>query len=287
MSDPSTPKANELVDVFTRASGRFDQEEGIRRFGHFGRRLVGAAGLHPGAQVLDVATGRGAVLFPAADRVGPSGRVVGIDLAPGMIEATRQDLRRRGLANVEVRVMNAEQLDFPTDSFDALLCGFGVMFFPHLDQVLAEFRRVLKPGSIVAVSTWATPGPLYAWEEDLWRRYGIADQYPSKLHVQSLSEPPELASVLEGAGFREVEVRLEVDEVTHPDEAQWWARTLANAVTRTALESLGADALDRFRAEAYAHLGRLLGPDGIRQRVEALFGLGRTAVADHSAARRR
>jgi ubiquinone/menaquinone biosynthesis C-methylase UbiE len=212
---------------------------------------------------------------------------VGIDLAPGMIEATRQDTRRRGLANVEVRVMNAEQLDFPTDSFDALLCGFGVMFFPHLGQALAEFRRVLKPGSMVAVSTWATPGPLYDWEGDLWRKYGIADQYSSKLHVQSLSEPTDLASVLEGVGFRGVEVRREVDEVTHADEAQWWARTSANAVTRTALESLGAEALDRFRAEAYEHLRPLRGPGGIRQRVEALFGLGRTAVADYSAARRR
>lgn len=285
MSDQTAPKANELADVFTRASGRFDQEEGIRRFGHFGRRLVEAAGLPSGAQVLDVATGRGAVLFPAADRVGPSGRVVGVDLAPGMIETTGQDIRRRGLTNVEVRVMNAEQLDLATDSFDALLCGFGIMFFPHLDRALAEFRRVLKPGSLVAVSTWATPGPLYDWEDDLWRKYGIADQYPSKLHVQSLSAPAELTSMLESAGFRDVEVRLEVDEVIHADEAEWWARTLANAVTRTTLESLGAEALDRFRAEAYEQLRLLLGPGGIRQRVEAQFGLGRTAGADHSAAR--
>jgi hypothetical protein len=47
MSNHTAPKANELVDVFTRASGRFDQEEGIRRFGHIGCRLVEAAGLHP------------------------------------------------------------------------------------------------------------------------------------------------------------------------------------------------------------------------------------------------
>ena len=171
--------------------------------------------------------------------------------------------------------MNAEQLDFPTDSFDALLCGFGVMFFPHLGQALAEFRRVLKPGAVVAVSTWATPGPLYDWEWGLWRKYGIADRCPSNLHVQSLSDPTDLTAVLEGAGFRGVEVRIEVDAVTHADEAQWWARTLAIPWTRTALESLGRESLDRFRVEAYEHLRPLLGPGGISQRVEALFGLGR------------
>ena len=62
-----------------------------------------------------------------------------------MVRATNEEAERRGLG-IPVRVMDAEQLDFPDAEFDRVLCGFGVMFFPHLDQALAEFRRVLKPG---------------------------------------------------------------------------------------------------------------------------------------------
>ena len=75
-------RENRITSHFGRAAESFDQAEGIRRFSYFGRRLAAAAGLRSGAEVLDVAAGRGAVLFPAAEQVGPSGRVIGIDLAP-------------------------------------------------------------------------------------------------------------------------------------------------------------------------------------------------------------
>src|SRR5688500_2176491 len=87
-----------------------------RRVG--GRRLVEGVGVSAGDAVLDVATGRGAVLFPAAERVGPGGSVVGIDLAVGMVERTRAEIERRGVANASVRQMDAERLDFADGSFD-------------------------------------------------------------------------------------------------------------------------------------------------------------------------
>jgi ubiquinone/menaquinone biosynthesis C-methylase UbiE len=80
-----------------------------------------------------VATGRGAVLFPAAERVGTTGDAVGVDLAEGMVQAANEEAERRGWGP-RVRAMDAEQLDFPDAAFDRVLCGFGIMFFPHLDQ---------------------------------------------------------------------------------------------------------------------------------------------------------
>src|SRR5687767_3132125 len=130
-----------------------DYGAGPGSFAHFGSRLVVLAGIEPGQRVLDVATGRGAVLFPAAERVGEGGEATGIDLAEGMVQATNEEAARRGLA-ARTRVMDAEDLDFPEAAFDRVFCGFGIMFFPNLHRALAEFRRVLKPSGRLGVSTW-------------------------------------------------------------------------------------------------------------------------------------
>ena len=104
-----------------------------------GELLCEAVDVHPGQRVLDIATGRGAVLFPAAQRVGPSGRAIGIDLSEGMVQATAAEISRRGLTHVEIHCMDAEQLAFPPHSFDAVLCGFGIRFLPQLSHALSGF----------------------------------------------------------------------------------------------------------------------------------------------------
>ena len=111
------------------------------------------ANINAGAHVLDIASGRGAVLFPAAERVGAGGEVVGIDLAEAMAHATSEEAASRGL-KARVNVMDAEELTFPDESFDCVTCGFGIMFFPDQDRGLAQMRRVLKSGGCLAISTW-------------------------------------------------------------------------------------------------------------------------------------
>jgi len=103
--------------------------------------------------VLDVAYGRGGVLFPAAQRVGAAGEVVGIDLSEEMVRAVNVEARQRG-QSLSARVMDGERLEFADARFLPVLCDFGLMFFPHLDQALHEFRRVLEPGGRIGVSTW-------------------------------------------------------------------------------------------------------------------------------------
>lgn len=156
MSQNDSPKAVErkqaVAGIFHRASSTYGQI-GPGFFAHFGHRLVVNAGLPLNARVLDVACGRGAVLFPAAEAVGPDGSVIGIDLAEGMVKETTHWAVKRGLSNVAIRQMDAEHLDFPDSSFDSVLCGFALFFFPQLERALAEFRRVLKPGGHIAVST--------------------------------------------------------------------------------------------------------------------------------------
>jgi ubiquinone/menaquinone biosynthesis C-methylase UbiE len=273
--DPASGKAG-VTNFFTNAVSTFGLgDQGIRRFPHFGERLVAVADLPIGGRVLDIATGRGAVLFPAVERVGRTGTGLGIDITPRMVEATAEDIAHRGLTNAEVRVMDGEQLELAAASFDAVLCGFGLMFLPHLAEALAGFRRVLKPGGILAVSTWAGPDANYAWEQDLWRSYGIWDRHPARQMVQRLAESDELAAVLSEAGFTTIRVLSEVDERRHADANEWWARTFGLGPARASVASLGAERAAQFKQEAFTRLAPLAGPNGLRQRVEARFALAR------------
>ena len=120
-------KKDILQGVFTRSASSYER---IRYFPIFGQWLVETAQIPKGSQVLDVACGRGAVLFPAAQRVGPNGNVIGIDLAEGMARETNMEIQRRGLKQAEARRMDAEHLIFPDSSFDFVLCGFSLQFFP-------------------------------------------------------------------------------------------------------------------------------------------------------------
>ena len=127
MSLDSQNKKDTLRGVFTRSASSYER---IRYFPVFGEWLVEVAQIPEGAKILDVACGRGAVLFPAAERVGASGHVIGIDLADGMARETGLEIERRELNQAESRQMDAEHLTFPDSSFDFVLCGFSLQFFP-------------------------------------------------------------------------------------------------------------------------------------------------------------
>src|SRR5262245_38022794 len=151
MNDDQTARKARVRTQFNSVAADYDAGPGC--FAHFGRRLVAVADIQPGQRVLDVASGRGAVLFPAAERVGGTGEIVGIDLADEMARAANEEAARRGIP-ARVQLMDAERLDFPAAAFDRVLCGFGVMFFPNQAGALEGFRRVMEPGGRLAVSTW-------------------------------------------------------------------------------------------------------------------------------------
>jgi ubiquinone/menaquinone biosynthesis C-methylase UbiE len=89
---------------------------GPRFFSYFGCRLVELSGLHDGASVLDVGCGRGATLFPVAERVGRSGIVIGVDLSETKVDETAREIEYLGLGNAKVRHMDAEALETDTAS---------------------------------------------------------------------------------------------------------------------------------------------------------------------------
>ncbi len=124
-------------------------------FGPWARVLIELAGIRAGDAVLDIATGPGTVARLAAERVGTSGRVVGIDLSGPMQEVARSKPGEPGAAPIDFVQRSADDLQLPDGSFDVVVCQHRLQFFPDQIAALREMRRVLKPGGRVGIAVWA------------------------------------------------------------------------------------------------------------------------------------
>jgi ubiquinone/menaquinone biosynthesis C-methylase UbiE len=258
--DPQNKK-DTLQGVFTRSASSYEQ---IRYFPIFGQWLVDTAHIPAGATVLDIACGRGAALFPAAHRVGASGKVIGIDLADGMARETDAEIKRRGLPQAAARQMDAENLDFPASSFDFVLCGFSLQFFPHLDRALAEFRRVLKPDGRIAVTTWGDDDSRWEWFDDLRTAYGAV----LRLGSQSLDKPETIQKWFSDAGFENIQITTKDLDMVFHDEDEWWNMEWSIS-GRAGLEKLNPADLDRFKAECFAKVQPQREADGFHYQLSA------------------
>ena len=122
---------------------------------HFIPFLLRAARIGVGMRVLDVATGTGLAAEAALAAVGLSGSVVAADISRPMVGRARD--RLGGAPNAIVAVEDGQSLTFADESFDAVLCSLGLMFFPDPARGLSEFHRVLRPGGRAAVSVNTVP----------------------------------------------------------------------------------------------------------------------------------
>jgi ubiquinone/menaquinone biosynthesis C-methylase UbiE len=117
--------------------------------------MLDLAGVQGGSRVLDVAAGTGESALVTARRVGPKGHVLAADISASMLNVAAEAARQASLANVETRVMNAENIELDTDPFDAVICRIALMLFPNPAKALTEMRRVVKSGGKVAVMVYA------------------------------------------------------------------------------------------------------------------------------------
>jgi ubiquinone/menaquinone biosynthesis C-methylase UbiE len=221
--DAVVPKARAKAQ-FNAVAAEYDAGPGC--FAHFGRRLVTAAEIEPGQRVLDVASGRGAVLFPCLTQVGETGEVVGVDLADEMVRITNEEAARRG-TSARVQVMDAEHLDFPDATFDRVLCGFGIMFFPDQMRALGEFRRVMKSGGRLAVSTWRVTQASEI--EAAMAELGTQRAKPPGW----ITEPDDLLKLLMIAGFTDISVSADSHSFRYTDVGEYWRQARGTGMRRT------------------------------------------------------
>jgi ubiquinone/menaquinone biosynthesis C-methylase UbiE len=260
-----------IIGTFDRAATTYDRT-GPRHFTYFGRRLVELCDIAPGSVVLDVATGRGAVLFPVAQQVGPHGRITGIDLSTEMVRETTADLQKAGLSNVDLRLMDGEDLTFSDNSFDWVLSGFSLWFFPRPDQALAEFFRVLRPGGRLGITTWDYDSLYPSGFVRIIQKYvpPQKNQAPAPMRFDT---PQQLVPVLQSAGFSSIDIRVEEADLVFKDEEVLWS-SLGTAGAKRFLELLGPLELKRLKAEILDTVRPAKKQDGVHVPFRALVAFG-------------
>jgi ubiquinone/menaquinone biosynthesis C-methylase UbiE len=196
-----------------------------RAFGPLMRWCCAAADLMPGMRVLDVASGSGQPAFEAAVRVGPGGGVIAIDISPDMVACASRRGRAAGMVNLEFLEMDAEDLRFADDTFDAVTCACGLMFFPDASGALAEIRRVLRPGGRLAVAVWDQPSRcsfMTVAGRSVAQFFPPSSPDPKAPGGFRFSRPGELEALLLDAGFRDVRVESLPMTIDLASAGEYW-----------------------------------------------------------------
>jgi ubiquinone/menaquinone biosynthesis C-methylase UbiE len=175
--------------------------------------MLDMAEVGPGARVLDVAAGAGGQTIAAAKRVGPTGYVLATDISSNILEFASAAAHEEGLTNIEPRVMDGEELEgeLEEESFDAVICRVGLIYFPNQQRALTGMLRVLKPGRKIAAVVYSTPenNEFFSIPISIIRRRA---QLPPPLSGQpgpfSLGGDGVLEEAYRRAGFREVRTQL-------------------------------------------------------------------------------
>jgi len=220
----------------------------------YGRRTIVRLSLPPGARMLDVCCGSGASALPAADAVGPGGSVTGVDLAENLLELARAKAKQRGLTNVEFETGDMTELRFETNSFDVVVCVFGIFFVPDMEAAVQELMRVARSGGRVVVTTWGPrffePVSTAFWDAVRGVR---PDLYKSFNPWDRISEPETVRSLLASAGLTEIEVVPETDAQPVNSPEDWWA-AVAGSGYRGTVDQLSTSEREQVRTENLAFI---------------------------------
>ena len=213
----------------------------------FGRRTVDRLALRPGAEVLDVCCGSGASALHAAERVGPAGRVLGVDLATGLLALARKKAAARGLGHAEFRAGDMLDLQAPAGAFDAVVCVFGIFFVSDVAAAARALWSCVRPGGRLAITTWG-PRFLEPANGAFWASIKAErpDLYKGFNPWDRICDPPALTAVLREGGVERAEVVAEPGEHPIPSPEAWWSAVLGTGYRGT-FEQLDAAARERVR----------------------------------------
>jgi ubiquinone/menaquinone biosynthesis C-methylase UbiE len=182
-------------------------------FAPWAGHVVSKAGIKDGSHVLDIACGSGVLARAALAHSGKSGRVVGLDPAPGMIAAAREVE-----PSIEWISGSAESLPFDDGSFDCVISQFGMMFFQDRLKASLEMHRVTKPGGRLAIAVWHSIDRNPAYKDIV----AVLDEHISPEAANAvkipfcLGQPDEVEKLLSQAGFEKISFETEREQAKFP-----------------------------------------------------------------------
>ncbi|SFS20531.1 Methyltransferase domain-containing protein [Granulicella pectinivorans] len=187
---------------FDRRGATYDANETHRRILGL---LVSAAPLQPGMRVVDVATGTGAAALKAAEIVGPTGSVFGIDLSAGMLAEARRKATEAAFSHVQFLQADAERFDLPAESVDFIFCASGLVMMQDIPAALRRWVGWLKPNGHLAFDVPAKPFGLSEMVAEAAAAQGILLPYDTVADT-----PTKCRALLEDAGLIATHIATEV-----------------------------------------------------------------------------
>ena len=214
--------------------------------------------------ILDVASGTGEPGLTIAAKLS-GGKVILTDLADHMLEIARENATSRGIYNIETVTCDVCDLPFPDNTFDAISCRFGFMFFPDMQLAANEMVRVLKPGGKIATSVWNIP------EKNFWvtaimgtinKNMELPPPPPGSPGMFRCAKDGFISEIFSQAGLKnisqtEIFGKLNCKTI----DAYWGMQTEVGAPIVAALGKASDDVKEKIKIETYAAISQKY-PDG-------------------------
>jgi ubiquinone/menaquinone biosynthesis C-methylase UbiE len=214
---------------------------------YFGRQTIELLSLRNGSRVLDACCGAGASALPAAEFVGPKGKVIGVDLAQALMELARAKAAQQGFANIEFELGDLLSLRFPNESFDAAVCAFGIFFVPDMAAAVQELWRCVRPAGQLAVTTWG-PNLFEPANSAFWSSIKDvrADLYKGFNPWDRINNPASLMMIMREGGIESPKITDE--NRLHPISSaeDWWTIVLGSGYRGT-VEQLNPSERERVK----------------------------------------
>jgi len=262
--DPSDRQTNEVLREW-RESAHYWQKHAFTirtMFSPITEALIEDADIVAGDVVLDVAGGAGEPSLTIAERVGPTGSVMYTDVVAEMVTAAQSEAQRHGVTNVAFRQCAADSLPFESNTFDAVVCRLGAMFFPDPLAALREMLRVTQREGTLALAVWGKSdlNPFSYLITDVVARYfePAAPADPNAPDAFRFAEPGSLARILADAGavaVKQCEFKFHIAAPISPKEF-WEMRSEISGTLReklATLSTLQADSLAQEAQDAVRH----------------------------------
>ena len=254
----ATSAYNSASDLFDHPTNSF--------WNRFGQATVDRLGLIKGQSVLDVCCGTGASAIPAARYVGRQGLVLGVDLAEKLVELARKKALEEDLTQLAFQCEDMLAIKPKDAFFDAVVCVFGIFFMPDMEGAVRELWRRVKPGGILAITTW---GP-YFFEpanEAFWKTiFEVApDLHKTFNPWDRISTPLSLLTMLQASGVTDITIDEEkyIHPISQPED--WWT-TLMGSGYRGTIEKLNPESRSKVR-DLNLKFIESAGVDGIQANV--------------------